>query len=178
GEVREDSDDIRGLARMFACQQAFDWAIVQSEALARLRASGADLPGKVITFSARSRQAGLGVDRGLLVSRGEGWAGALWDTARVGPRGLHFAENALAALAVGKVLRIPLDQMTDALQTFVPGPGRFEFLGERDGIRYVDDGRSANLAALANALLTLAPTPTDQPFIQLIAGGDSGGGAH
>jgi UDP-N-acetylmuramoylalanine--D-glutamate ligase len=167
-----------GWSGLFRNQQPFDWAIVQSEALARLQSLGVRLPGKHLTFSAASRQADLGVDRGLLVSRLAGWTGPLWDTTGSRMRGPHFAEDALAALAVGRVLRLPLDEMRPALDTFVPGPGRFEDLGVVDGVRYVHDGCSRHGAALAQALLALAPTPPEQPGIWLIAGGTETGGAY
>src|SRR5690606_8948340 len=51
------------------------------------------------------------------------------------------------------------------------GAGRMEPLGEIGGVRYIDDGRSTTLDALAKALLTLAPHPPENPFIWLIAGG-------
>lgn len=163
---------------LFRNQQSFDWAIVQSEAMARLQAWGVRLPGKHLTFSAASRQADMGLDRGLLVSRMEGWTGPLWDMTGSRMRGPHFAEDALAALAVGRVLRLPLDEMRPALETFVPGRGRFEDLGWVDGVRYVHDGRSRHRSALAQALLALAPTPPEQPGIWLIAGGSEAGGAY
>ncbi len=167
-------DYVRRLARIFAAQQCFDWAIVQSEALAHLHTVGVELPGKLITFSSASRRADLRAERGLLLSRLEGWSGPLCDMAlgRMGPR--HFAEDALAALAVGRVLRLTLEQMLPALLTFEPGPGRLESLGEADGVRFIDDSRSANLDALARALTTLASGP-DEPCILLVAGGDRGG---
>lgn len=173
----EDSWDayVVRLARLFAGQQPFDWAVVQSEAMAHLNAVGVQLPGKCITFSSFSRQADLREERGLLTSRLEGWSGPLCDLARCRLAGPHFAEDALAALAVGRVLRIALEQMLPALESFEPGPGRMERLGEAGGVRFVDDGCSRNLDALARALLTLAPTPPDRAFIWLLAGGDSGG---
>ena len=53
----------RANARLFRNQQAFDWAIVQSEALARLRALNLPVPAKTITFSADDRNADLYLDR-------------------------------------------------------------------------------------------------------------------
>lgn len=156
--------------RLFERQQPFDWVIVQSEALALLEAAGVVPGGKRITFSATSRRADLGVDHGLLVSRMEGWAGLLWDLARPPAAGPHLAEDLLAALAVGRVLRLSLDEMRHALGGWGPGPGRLEFLGEVDGVRCYDDSRSANPEALAKALVSLAPMPPDQPFVWLIAG--------
>lgn len=163
------------LARLFRQQQVFDWAIVQSAALAQMQSVSALPPGKLITFSATSRQADLGVDHGLLVSRLQGWVGPLWDLSRGVGRGEHFAEDLLAALAVGRVLRLPLEDSVQALEGFQPLPGRCEVLGEIGGVRYVDDGECRNLDSLAKALLSLAPTPSHDPSIWLIAGGDSGG---
>src|SRR5206468_1990030 len=40
---------IRAKARLFANQQVFDWAVVQSEALAQMRSLRLDIPSKVIT---------------------------------------------------------------------------------------------------------------------------------
>jgi hypothetical protein len=51
------ADYMRAKARLFANQQAFDWAIVQSEALAQLRTLNVEIPSKIITFSAANRRA-------------------------------------------------------------------------------------------------------------------------
>src|SRR6185295_5875332 len=66
-------------ARLFMNQQPFDWAIVQSEALAQLRALKVEMPSKVITFSANNRRADLWLDRSLIISRLDGWTGPLLD---------------------------------------------------------------------------------------------------
>jgi len=62
------SDFARAVGRIFKNQQVFDWAIVQSEALAHLRSLEVPIPSKVITFSANNRRADLFLDRGLLIS--------------------------------------------------------------------------------------------------------------
>jgi len=170
-EAEAGEAGVRRYARLFAAQQPFDWAVLESRAMARFEAAGLGLPGKGITFSASSRQADIGFDRGLLVSRIEGWAGPLWDMARGRLRGPHFAEDAMAALAVGRVLRLGLDEMTTALAGFEAPAGRFEWLGEIDGVDYVHDGCANHLEALDRALMALAATPPESPFIWLIAGG-------
>jgi hypothetical protein len=50
-----------------------------------------------------------------------------------------------------------------------------EFLGVVGGVRFVHDGCAAQLDALAKALVALAPTPPERPFIWLIAGGRGAG---
>ena len=71
------NDYIRAKARIFMNQQAFDWAIVQSEALAQLRSLDVPIPAKVLTFSAVNRRADIYLDRGLLISRLDDWPGPL-----------------------------------------------------------------------------------------------------
>ncbi len=166
---------LKRYARLFALQQAFDWAVVESRAMARFEEAGVSLPGKGITFSATSRKADLGYDRGLLVSRMEGWAGPLWDMARGRLHSVHFAEDVLAGLAVGRVLRLGLEDMTSALAGFEAPPGRFELLGEVNGVRFIHDGQSKRMEALDRALMALAPIAPENPFIWLIAGGERAG---
>lgn len=158
-------------AGLFRQQQPFDWAVIQSEALAALKAAGVLIPAKVITFSACDPAADLTVDRGLLVSRLPDWSGVLMDIDRSVLRGPHYAEDILAALAVGHVLRIPLEGMVEAVQSFRPGPHRFELLAEVHGVQFINDSKATNLDALKNALQAVKPGPGGQPNIWLIAGG-------
>ena len=176
-EAETGEEGIRRFARLFATQQPFDWAVVESRAMARLEAAGVTLNGKGITFSSESRVADLGFDRGLLVSRIAGWVGPLWDMARGRIRGPHYAEDAMAALAVGRVLRLGLEEVAVALETYRGLPGRFEYLGEAGGVRFVHDGMAGHLEALDRALMALSPTPPENPFVWLIAGGDRAGRA-
>jgi UDP-N-acetylmuramoylalanine--D-glutamate ligase len=152
-------------------QQAFDWAIVQSEALAQLRSLGIELPSKVITFSANNRRADIYFDRGLLVSRLGDWAGPLLDMDSCKLRGPHNAENLMAALAVGHVLRVPLDQMVEALRTCEPAPHRCELIAEINGVKFVNDSKATNLDAVQKALLAMPTSRAGEPNVILIAGG-------
>jgi UDP-N-acetylmuramoylalanine--D-glutamate ligase len=162
-------------ARLFANQQCFDWAVIQSEALAELRAAGYEPPSKVITFSASNRRADLWYDRGLLQSRIEGWTGPLLDIAKCRVQGPHQAENLMAALAVGHVMKIPLETMVTALKDVEAGPDVHESIGERGGVVYVCDARSSNPEALRQALRSVAPGAGGEPNIWLIAGGEDDG---
>lgn len=165
------ADYPRALARLFRNQQVFDWAVVQSEALAQLRALGLPVPGKVITFSATEPAADLHLDRGLLISRLPNWSGPLLDLEQCRLRGPHHAENLMAALAVGHVLRLSLEDMVEPLKAFAPLPHRCEVIAEFNGVQFVDDAKSRNLDALHKSLLAARPGPAGQPNIWLIAGG-------
>lgn len=162
---------IQTKAKIFANQQPFDWAIVQSEALAQLRALNLPVPAKVITFSANNRRADIFLDRGLIVSRLEDWAGPLLNMDHCKVRGPHYAESLMAALAVCRVLRLPLEQTAAALKTYELPPHRCEVVAEICGIKFINDSKSTNLSALQRALLSIPEGHGGQPNIWLIAGG-------
>ena len=166
-----EADYVRANARLFANQQAFDWAIVQREALLQLQSLDLPLPGKVISFSAQDRKADIFMDRGLLVSRMAEWAGPLLDMDKCQLRGLYNAENLMAALAVGHVLRVPLEAMAEAAQSYVQGPHRGELVAEIGGVKYINDSKATNVDALRNALLATPVQRRGEPNIWLIAGG-------
>jgi UDP-N-acetylmuramoylalanine--D-glutamate ligase len=149
--------------------------VVQSEALAELRAAGMEPPSKVITFSANNRRADLWYDRGLLQSRLDGWTGPLLDMAKCRVRGPHQAENLMAALAVGHVMRIPLETMVAALKDFEAGKDSGEAIGQQRGVAYVSDARASNPDALRQALQAVTPGVGGEPNIWLIAGGKDDG---
>jgi UDP-N-acetylmuramoylalanine--D-glutamate ligase len=165
----------RTKARLFMNQQAFDWAIVQSEALAQLRSLNVEIPSKIITFSANNRRADIYLDRGLLVSRLPDWTGPLLDMDKCKVRGPHNAENLMAALAVGRVLRIPLEEIAAALLAYEPAPHRCELVAEINGVRFVNDSKATNLDAVHKALLAMPAARAGQPNVLLIAGGQDKG---
>lgn len=170
---------IRAKARIFINQQAFDWAIIQSEALAKMRDLGLSIPSKVITFSATDPAADIYLDRGLLISRIDGWAGPLLDMDNCRLRGPHNAENLMAALAVGRVLRIGLSSMVEALKTYEPAAHRCEVVAEIDGVTYINDSKATNLDAVQKALLSVPAGADNHANVWLIAGGrDKGLGFH
>ena len=172
-------DYIRANARIFRNQQSFDWAIIQSEALARLQALKLPVPAKTITFSAYDQSADLYLDRGLLISRVGNWAGPLLDMDHCQVRGPHNAENLMAAVAVGHVLRIPLEDMVTPIKTYTAGPHRFQVVAEINGVQFINDSKATNLDALHKALLAARPRPGGGPNIWLIAGGtDQGSEFH
>jgi UDP-N-acetylmuramoylalanine--D-glutamate ligase len=163
---------VRATAKLFQNQQAFDWAIVQSEALAELRALNIEIPSKIITFSANNRRADIFLDRGLLISRLPDWSWPLLDMSQCQLQGPHNAENLMAALAAGHVLRLPLDAMVEVLKNHPPGAHRFEKVAEINGVTFINDSKATNVDALHKALLSV---PTN---VWLIAGGKEKGSEY
>jgi UDP-N-acetylmuramoylalanine--D-glutamate ligase len=170
----------RAKGRIFENQQAFDWAVIQFETLEQLRVLGVEIPSKIITFSASDERADIYLDRGLLISRIERWSGPLMKMDDVQLRGPHNAENLMAALAVGHILRIPLEGMVETLKQYTPAPHRCEILGEVGGVKFVNDSKATNVDAVAKALLAMPSSDSlRKPNVWLLAGGkDKGFGFH
>ncbi len=166
---------IRAKARVFMNQQAFDWAIIQSDALAQVKQLGITVPSKIITFSATDSNADIFLDRGMIISRIDGWTGPLLDMDHCLLRGPHNAENLMGALAVGRVLRIPLGAMVDSLKTYAPAAHRCELVAEVNGVQFINDSKATNLDAVHKAVLSVPPASGGQPNIWLIAGGKDKG---
>jgi UDP-N-acetylmuramoylalanine--D-glutamate ligase len=81
-------------------------------------------------------------------------------------RGRHNRENAAAATAAARAAGIGDEHIAEALRTFPGVPHRLELVGERDGVRYVNDSKATNVAAARRALAAYADEP-----VHLILGG-------
>jgi UDP-N-acetylmuramoylalanine--D-glutamate ligase len=83
--------------------------------------------------------------------------------------GQHNLMNALAALALGGAVGMPLDKMIDTLGEFQGLPHRMQFVAEKGGVRWFNDSKGTNVGA------TLAATEGVKEKLVLIAGGDGKG---
>jgi UDP-N-acetylmuramoylalanine--D-glutamate ligase len=81
-------------------------------------------------------------------------------------RGAHNRENAAAATAAARAAGISDESIATGLRTFTGVPHRLELVGERDGVRFVNDSKATNVAAARRALAAYADEP-----VHLIAGG-------
>ncbi|MGB6486884.1 MAG: UDP-N-acetylmuramoyl-L-alanine--D-glutamate ligase [Steroidobacteraceae bacterium] len=81
-------------------------------------------------------------------------------------RGLHNAANALAALALGEALRLPLPAMLAELEAFTGLPHRTQWVAEVAGVTYIDDSKGTNVGA------TIAAVAGMEGPLVIIAGGD------
>jgi len=86
--------------------------------------------------------------------------------------GKHNVANALAALALGNAVELPMRAMLEVLHTFRGLPHRCERVADLDGVTYVNDSKGTNVGATQAALDGLA---TETRKIVLIAGGDGKG---
>ncbi len=146
--------------RIFENQSTADIAVVRS---------GEKLPAiaaKVVHFSTADSAADWHSEGSVIVREGETWLDMDKDTAL---RGLHNAENAMAALAACHALGISSKVMREALQGYAPPPHRCELIRTLDGVEYLNDSKATNLHALESALRSQT-----RPVV-LIAGGKEKG---
>ena len=88
-------------------------------------------------------------------------------------RGAHNQANALAALALGHAVGLPLAPMLDALRNFAGLAHRCQWLRERDGVTYYDDSKATNVGAALAAIDGLGAELAGK--LLLVAGGDGKG---
>jgi UDP-N-acetylmuramoylalanine--D-glutamate ligase len=81
-------------------------------------------------------------------------------------RGAHNRENAAAATAAARAAGIADEHIAAGLRTFAGVPHRLELVGERDGVRYVNDSKATNVAASLRGLAAYEGEP-----VHLILGG-------
>lgn len=145
--------------RIFENQTAEDWAVV------KLEDTLPPLKARKITFSAYRQGGDFDLREGVIHYHGKPVL-AMADTRL---RGLHNAENLMAALAVGVARGLDFGPMAEALCRYEPLPHRCERVRILDGVEYVNDSKATNLDALEKALLS------ETRSIVLIAGGKDKG---
>ena len=146
--------------RIFENQTASDTVVVRTgEGLP-------DLAAKVVTFSTTDDSADWFSEGHTILHGGETWLHMDRDTSL---RGLHNAENTMAALAACQSLGVSLAVMREALHGYAPPPHRCELIRTLDGVEYLNDSKATNLHALESALRSQT-----RPVV-LIAGGKEKG---
>jgi len=145
--------------RIFENQTAEDFAIV------KLEDKLPPLKGQRITFSAYTQGGDLDLREGVIHFHGQ----PVLRLADTQLRGLHNAENLMAALAVGAVRGLDFAPMMEALRTYKALPHRCELVGTLDGVDYVNDSKATNLDALEKALLS-----ETRPVVLIAGGKDKG----
>ena len=90
--------------------------------------------------------------------------------------GPHNQENLEAAWLACKAFGVDEAGVQRAVQTFRPKGHRLEFVGEYDGVRFVDDSKATTIEALGAALKSFSKKNAPEKNIILLAGGVFKGG--
>lgn len=146
--------------RLFENQTAEDVAIL----------NGAEtyppLVPRVVTFSATQAGCDFSLRQDTFITWHDEILVDLRDT---NLRGIHNAENVMAALATGLALGYAPDQLAPGLCAYRPDAHRCEPVAEHDGVLFINDSKATNPSALEMALRSQS-----RPVV-LIAGGKQKG---
>ncbi len=146
--------------RIFENQTAEDTVVMRyGEELGKL------VPN-VITFSTETREADFFSD-GVTIMQGGRILLEL--EAETSLRGLHNAENAMAAMGACMAYGISPVLVPAALQGYAPPPHRCELIRTLDGVEYLNDSKATNLHALQCALRS-----QNRPVVLIAGGKDKG----
>src|SRR6185437_8862876 len=122
---------------------------------------------RTLSFSLRAT---IGADYAVAMRDGGAWltrrGEPLLPVSAMRVRGLHNAANALAALALGEALGLPLPAMVAELQTFTGLAHRTQWVAEVAGVTYINDSKGTNVGATIAAVSGMEGPPV------IIAGGD------
>jgi len=130
-------------------------------------------PGRVLTFSREQPPEieGVWVEKGKIKYRFFGLGqGDLMSADELLIPGSHNLENALAVIAIGLTLGIPIRSMPRTLHQFRGVPHRLETVALLDGIRFVNDSKGTNVNAVIKALQSY-----DAPIVLILGGRDKQG---
>ncbi len=150
----------RAKLRIFENQTAADTAVVRA---------GEDLPpiaARKITFSTEDKSADWFSDGRFIHRHGKP---VLDLESGSHLRGLHNAENAMAAMAACEALGVAVAAMAPAFDGYAPPRHRCELVRTLDGVEWLNDSKATNLHALECAVRSQT-----RPVV-LIAGGKEKG---
>ena len=137
---------------------------------ARVRAMPVGAAARVTGFSI---EGATGADYTLVEHAGEPWLAIrgvpVLAVSAMRIAGLHNAANALAALALGEACKLLLPPMLEELREFAGLAHRSQWVGEKRGVRYINDSKGTNVGAAVAAIGGLPGT------LLRIAGGDGKG---
>ena len=145
--------------RIFENQTSEDWAIVN------LRSELPKLAARAITFSAYAAGGDFELREGVIFFRHE----RVLALAETKLRGLHNAENLMAALGVGFVRGLSFAEMAAPLRDYQPLPHRCEPIRTVHGVEYVNDSKGTNTDSVEKAL-----SSETRPVVLIVGGKDKG----
>jgi len=154
----------RAKLRIFENQTEEDFAVVKLEDMPAV-VNPASLRAQVISFSAVRQGGDFDLRDGVIHFRGE----PVLAMSETRLRGVHNAENLMAAMGVGYRMGLSFERVTPQLATYTPLPHRCELVGTVEGVDYVNDSKATNIDALEKALVS-----ETRPVVLIAGGKDKG----
>ena len=106
---------------------------------------------RIVWFSLRERVNGAFFENGALWFANE----KIIDARDLFAGGLHTIQNALASIAVAKIMGVKTQMIIDTLTSFKGIKHRLEEVGKVNGVTYIDDSKGTNVDATLKAIETM-----------------------
>ena len=159
----------RAKARIFENQDGDDWAVLNADDPASL-ALADGIRARRRQFSRRQRlTVGTVIDDGWIVQRGMATV-PLVPLAAIRLIGPHLVDDVLAAATVGALAGASPEAMTAAVEQFGGLEHAMELVGERDGVRFVNDSKATNVEAALRSVESF-----ERGLVAIIGGRFKGG---
>ena len=132
-----------------------------------VRRLGENTRAKKVYFSVSKQTNGAYVSDGKIFWRGK----EIMQMSDLKLKGIHNAENALAAVCIAKILGVDDKQVALAISQFAGVKHRQEKIGEKDGIVFIDDSKATNPDSALKAVESCGKS-----LVLLVGGIDKGFG--
>jgi len=148
-----------------ANQNTKDFLVINEYLLPLMKKSKYRLAGEIQTISAKSKRALFCVSGNFIYSKNK----RICSLQTLGMMGKspHNIENSLACIAVCENLGFEFKEIVKNFKGFTTGEHRLEFVGEKNGIKFINDSKSTNPLSIIAALEAVGGNHN----VCLIAGG-------
>ncbi len=151
---------------LFSRQTPDQYAIVNlDDPLCRERSAG--IPGNLLTYSRRRKDAHAGVARGRIRVSLPGREPFDLNLAGIPLQGVHNEENIMAASLAAAVMGVEPELLQKVINAYRGLPHRVEWVRNWNGIDFYDDSKGTNVGAVVKALENF-----DRPVWLLLGGRD------
>jgi UDP-N-acetylmuramoylalanine--D-glutamate ligase len=138
--------------RIFANQQAQDWAVVNSDSAEAMQMSQ-QTRAQVVRYGIdHPERAEVHADRGFVWQRTSEGDVPLLPLAAVHLSGRHMLSNVVAATAISHLAGATGASLAQALEGFTGLEHVMEPVGRRGGVRFVNDSKATNIDAAARSI--------------------------
>lgn len=139
-------------ARIFANQDAKDWAVLNADDPAVLERARGSSASRVLFSLEGGVRDGFVLDGGWIVRRTGSQVERLIPPGAVELTGRHMLNNVLAAAAVAHIAGVQPDAMVKALRGFHGLPHVMEPVADVRGVRFVNDSKATNVEAARRSI--------------------------
>ena len=157
-------------ARIFANQQASDWAVVNADDAEVMRRTRGIAAQRVEFSPAGSIRDGFVIDGDWITRRTGTESERLVPVSAVELTGRHMLHNVLVAVATSRIAGAGPDAMVQALRGFRGLPHVMEPVAESGGVRFVNDSKATNVEAARRSIESF-----DGGVVAIIGGRYKGG---